>query len=68
MGEMRRAIAKNERRLTRDKYAGALIVAAAVLTAVRLSRYREEEIDGYVVQVVRQSVGLAWLILETVMR
>ena len=68
MGEMRRAIARDERRLVRDKYAGALTIAAAVIAAVRLSRYRDGEHESYVVQIVRQSVGLAWLILETVLR
>jgi hypothetical protein len=71
MGEMRRAIAREEqdREKQRDRFASTLVIAAAVIAAVRLAR--EPDITRptpRLLSVVGDSVSLARMILDRVIR
>ena len=69
MGVMHRAEDREERRRLREKFTAAVVIAAAVIAAVRLTR--EENISSPSPRlnfVVGESVALAWLILERVLR
>ena len=69
MGVMHRAEDREERRRLREKFAATVVIAAAVIAAVRLTR--EENISNPSARlnfVVGESVALAWLILERVLR
>lgn len=62
MGHMQRAEAREDRARFRDQFTGAVVIAAAVNAAVRLTR--EENVDNptpRVNEVVRQLVALAWM-------
>jgi hypothetical protein len=76
MGEMRRAIAREEqerskamaeqKRMT-DRFASTLVIAASIIAAVRLAR--EPEISRpspRITSVVLDSIGLARMILERI--
>jgi len=78
MGEMKRAMAREERervkameeqkRMT-DRFASTLVIAASIITAVRLAR--EQDISRpspRLASVVADSIGLARMILEKVLR
>jgi hypothetical protein len=69
MGVMHRAEAREEQKRIRNKFAATVVIAAAIIAAVRLARDENirnptERLNG----VVGDSVGLAWLILERVLR
>ena len=69
MGEMRRATAREEEARTRDRFASTVVIAASIIAAVRLAR--DENISRpspRLTSVVSDSVGLARLILERVLR
>lgn len=69
MGVMHRAEAREEQQRMRDRFTSTVVIAAAIIAAVRLTR--DENIDSphpRVNEAVRQSVKLAWLILEAVLR
>ena len=69
MGVMHRAEAREEQKRIRERFTAAVVIAAAVIAAVRLTR--DENIDSpspRLNEVVRQSVALAWLILEKALR
>lgn len=78
MGEMRRAIAREEQERTKamaeqkrmtDRFASTLVIAASIIAAVRLAR--EPDISRpspRLTSVVSESIGLARLILEKVVR
>ena len=78
MGEMRRAIAREEQERTRamaeqkrmtDRFASTLVIAASIIAAVRLAR--EPDISRpspRLTSVVSDSIGLARMILEKVVR
>ena len=78
MGEMRRAIAREEQERTNamaeqkrmtDRFASTLVIAASIIAAVRLAR--EPDISRpspRLTSVVSDSVGLARMILEKVTR
>jgi len=70
MGEMRRAIAWEEQdRRKQDRFASTLVIAAAIIAAVRLAR--EQDISSpspRVTSVVAESVGLAKMILDKIAR
>jgi hypothetical protein len=78
MGEMRRAMAREEQERTRamaeqrrmtDRFASTLVIAASIIAAVRLAR--EQDISRpspRLTAVVSDSVGLARMILEKVVR
>ncbi len=78
MGEMKRAIAREEReraktmeeqkRMT-DRFASTLVIAASIIAAVRLAR--EQDISRpspRLASVVADSIGLARMILEKIVR
>ncbi len=68
MGEMRRAEAREENARLRDRFASTLVIAAAIIAAVRLAR--DENItrpSPRLTSVVSDSVALARSILARVM-
>ncbi|MGO9438357.1 MAG: hypothetical protein ACLPH3_10010 [Terracidiphilus sp.] len=69
MGEMRRAIAReDEQRRKQDRFASTVVIAAAIIAAVRLVR---EDISGpspKLTSTIADSVSLARAILERVVR
>ena len=66
MGEMKRAIEREEQdRQTQDRFASTIVIAASVIAAVRLAR--EPDISRpspRLTSVVADSVGLARMILD----
>ena len=70
MGEMRRAISREEEdRRKQDRFASTLVIAASVIAAVRLAR--EPDIgkpSPRVHSAIADSVALARMILEKVVR
>ena len=69
MGEMRRAIAREEQdKQISDRFASTLVIAAAIITAVRLVRDDISTPSPRVLSVVADSVALARTILKRVAR
>jgi hypothetical protein len=76
MGEMKRAIAREERTRSMedqtraaDRFASTLVIAASIIAAVRLARDQDiSRPSPRLTSVVTESVGLARLILEKVVR
>ena len=76
MGEMKRAIAREERtrsmedqKRATDRFASTLVIAASIIAAVRLARDQDiSRPSPRLTSVVTESVGLARLILEKVIR
>ncbi len=70
MGEMKMAIAREgQDRRTQDRFASTIVIAAAIIAAVRLAR--EPDISRpspRLTSVIADSVGLARMILERVAR
>jgi hypothetical protein len=70
MGEMKRAIAREEQdRQKQDRFTSTIVIAASIIAAVRLAR--EPDISRpspRLTSVVADSVGLARMILERVVR
>jgi len=69
MGEMKRANAYEEEHRKQDRFSSTLGIAASIIAAVRLAR--EETIDRSsprVVSAVSQSVALARMILDRIVR
>jgi hypothetical protein len=70
MGEMKRATAYEEQeRRKQDRFASTVVIAAAIIAAVRLAR--DENISRpspRLSSVISDSVGLARMILERVLR
>ena len=70
MGEMRRAIAREEQDgRAQDRFASTIVIAASIIAAVRLTR--EPDISRpspRLTSVVADAVGLARMILEKVVR
>jgi len=78
VGEMRRAIAREEQERTKamaeqkrmtDRFASTLVIAASIIAAVRLAR--EPDISRpspRLTSVVSDSIGLARMILEKILR
>jgi hypothetical protein len=67
MGEMRRANAREEEARTKDRFASTVVIAAAIIAAVRLAR--DENISRpspRLMTVVGDSVTLARTILKRV--
>ena len=69
MGEMRRAIAREEQEgRRRDRFASTVVIAASIIAAVRLAR---DDISGpspKLTSTIADSVSLARAILERVVR
>jgi len=78
MGEMRRAIAREEqdrakameaeKRMT-DRFTSTLVIAASIIAAVRLARDQDiSRPSPRLTSVISDSIGLARMILEKVVR
>jgi hypothetical protein len=69
MGEMRRAIAREEKqRQKQDRFASTLVVAASIIAAVRLARDDISSPSPRLTSVVADSIGLARMILDRIVR
>jgi hypothetical protein len=69
MGEMRRAMAREEEdRRTQDRFASTLVIAAAIIAAVRLARDDISRPSPKLTSVIGDSVQLARMILNRVVR
>ena len=69
MGEMRRAIAREEEeRRKQDRFASTLIIAASIIAAVRLARDDIGRPSPRVQSVIMDSVHLARSILNAIVR
>ena len=67
MGEMKRAIAREEQeRRTQDRFASTIVIAAAIIAAVRLARDDIGSPSPRVYAAVADSVSLARKILQRV--
>ena len=69
MGEMKRAMAREEQERIRDRFQSTVVIAAAIIAVVRLAR--DESItrpSPRLTSVVGDSVTLARLILDKVVR
>jgi hypothetical protein len=66
---MRRAIAREERQgQIRDRFASTLVIAAAIIAAVRLAREHISESSPRLTSVVIDCIGLARMILNQIVR
>jgi GTP-sensing pleiotropic transcriptional regulator CodY len=68
MGEMRRANAREEEQRKRDRFASTLVIAASIIAAVRLARDDISRPSPRLTSVIADSVGLARMILDRVVR
>jgi hypothetical protein len=69
MGEMRRAIAREEQeRQKQDRFTSTVVVAASIIAAVRLARDDISRPSPRLTSVIADSVQLARSILERVVR
>jgi len=67
MGEMRRAIAREEQeRRNQDRFASTVVIAAAIIAAVRLAREDISSSSPRIYAAVADSVSLARKILQRV--
>src|SRR5580700_1678363 len=67
MGEMRRAIAREEQeRRNQDRFASTVVIAAAIIAAVRLARDDISSPSPRLYAAVADSVSLAHMILKRV--
>jgi hypothetical protein len=66
MDEMKRAIARENEQVVRDRFASTLVISAAIICAVRLARDQVFPPTPKVVAAVSDSVSLAHLILKRV--
>ena len=69
MGEMRRAIGRQEDdRRKQDRFASTLVIAASIIAAVRLARDDISRPSPKIASVVADSLQLARTILDKVVR
>lgn len=69
MGVMRRAIAwEDQQRQKQDRFASTVVIAASVIAAVRLAHDDISKPSPRLTSVVADSVALAQMILERVVR
>ncbi len=69
MGEMKRAITwANQQRQKQDRFASTLVISASIIAAVRLARDDISKPSPRLTSVVADSVALARMILERVVR
>ena len=69
MGEMRRAIGREvQEQQKRDRFASTLVIAAAIIAAVRLAREDISRASPRLTSAVADSVGLARMILDRIVR
>lgn len=68
MGEMKRAIAREDQeRRSQDRFASTIVIAAAIIAAVRLARDDISSLSPKVHASVADSVSLARMILKRVL-
>ena len=69
MGEMRRAISREEEeRRKQDRFASTLVIAASIIAAVRLARDDISRPSPKIQSVIVDSVHLARSILDAIVR
>ena len=69
MGEMKRVNAYEEKRRMTDRFASTLVIAASIIAAVRLARDQDiSRPSPRLASVVADSIGLARMILERIVR
>jgi len=69
MGEMKRAIVwENQQRQKQDRFASTLVISASIIAAVRLVRDDISRPSPRLTSVVADSVALARMILDRVVR
>ena len=69
MGEMRRAIAREEdERRKQDRFASTLVISASIIAAVRLARDDISRPSPRIQSVIMDSVQLARSILNAIVR
>jgi len=69
MGEMKRAITwENQQRQKEDRFASTLVISASIIAAVRLARDDISRPSPRLTSVVADSVALARMILDRVVR
>jgi hypothetical protein len=69
MGEMKRAIAHERRESQKmDRFASTLVIAAAIIAAVRLAREDISKSSPRLTSVILDCVGLARMILNQIVR
>jgi hypothetical protein len=68
MGEMRRAIAREDQDRKQDRFASTLVIAASIIAAVRLAREDISRPSPRLTSAISDSVFLARMILERVVR
>jgi hypothetical protein len=68
MGDMRRATAREEEQRKLDRFASTLVIAASIIAAVRLARDDISRPSPRLTSVIAESVGLARMILDRVVR
>jgi hypothetical protein len=69
MGEMKRAIEYEERQgQIRDRFASTIVIAAAIIAAVRLAREDISKSSPRLSAVVIDCIGLARMILNQIVR
>jgi malic enzyme len=69
MGEMRRAIAREREEYRQmDRFSSTIVIAASIIAALRLAREDISESNPRMQGVITQCVGLARMILKTVVR
>jgi hypothetical protein len=66
MGELKRAIAREQEQFQRDRFASTLVIAASIICAVRLARDDIATPSPKVLCAVADSVTLAKMILKRV--
>jgi hypothetical protein len=76
MGFMKRAVAREEqeraramedqKRMNTDRFASTLVIAAAIIAAVRLAREEHIKPSPRLTSVIMDSIGLARMILERI--
>jgi hypothetical protein len=69
MGEMRRAIKwEDQQRQKQDRFASTLVISASIIATARLARDEISQESPRVASVVRDSVALARMILDQIVR
>jgi hypothetical protein len=68
MGDMRRATAREEEQRKQNRFASTLVIAASIIAAVRLARDDISRPSPRLSSVIADSVGLARMILDRVVR
>ena len=69
MGEMRRAIAREvQQRQKQERFASTLVISTSIIAAARLAREPEIGNTPRVVSAVSDSIALARMILDRILR